>query len=370
VLASSPCDGLEDVIGALKRQVAVSALLAGVVCVAAATASAGPSISAKKAEAQRVLGELQQLDAAAQRANSRYQLATQKLKGVEAQLAINKQALGVARVNLGRAQHALAQRLFAVYTSQDQQSSLAMILGAKSLDDLVSRLEAANTVTDQDSTLIREVVSFQHAIVRHRAGLRLARVEQRKLVSARAAAKRSVDNRLASAQRLYNSVRSEIGQLEAQQRAAQLAAASRAESAAQAAQTAAQLGGSIGPIPGARYSQVVSIAMQYLGVPYVWGGASPSGFDCSGLVMYVYAQVGISLPHNTVAQWNYPGAVSVPRNQLEPGDLVFFDGLGHVGIYIGNNEFIHAPHTGAVVSIDSITGWYAANYDGAKRILH
>jgi peptidoglycan DL-endopeptidase CwlO len=60
----------------------------------------------------------------------------------------------------------------------------------------------------------------------------------------------------------------------------------------------------------------------------------------------------------------------VPRNQLEPGDLVFFAGLGHVGIYIGNNQFIHAPHTGSVVSIESLTGWYAAEYDGAKRILH
>jgi len=110
--------------------------------------------------------------------------------------------------------------------------------------------------------------------------------------------------------------------------------------------------------------------MQYLGVPYVWGGASPSGFDCSGLVMYVYAQVGISLPHNTVAQWSYPRAVSVPRSELQPGDLVFFAGLGHVGIYVGNGQFIHAPHTGDVVRIDSLGGsWYASEYVGAKRIL-
>ena len=110
--------------------------------------------------------------------------------------------------------------------------------------------------------------------------------------------------------------------------------------------------------------------MQYLGVPYVFGGESPRGFDCSGLVAYVYAQVGVSLPHYTVAQWGYADSVSVPRNQLEPGDLVFFYGLGHVGIYVGGGNFIHAPHTGSVVRIDSLSeAGYSSEYDGAKRIL-
>jgi cell wall-associated NlpC family hydrolase len=117
-------------------------------------------------------------------------------------------------------------------------------------------------------------------------------------------------------------------------------------------------------------SGVVSLAVQYLGVPYVWAGASPTGFDCSGLVQYVYGQLGVSLPHNTVQQWNDPRAVSVPRNQLQAGDLVFFNGLDHVGIYVGHGYFIDAPHTGAFVRIDRLDdGWYAANYDGAKRIV-
>jgi cell wall-associated NlpC family hydrolase len=117
-------------------------------------------------------------------------------------------------------------------------------------------------------------------------------------------------------------------------------------------------------------SSVVSLAVQYLGVPYVWAGASPTGFDCSGLVQYVYKQLGVSLPHNTVLQWNDPRAVSVPQNQLQAGDLVFFNGLDHVGIYVGHGYFIDAPHTGAFVRIDSLhEGWYAANYDGAKRIV-
>jgi cell wall-associated NlpC family hydrolase len=113
---------------------------------------------------------------------------------------------------------------------------------------------------------------------------------------------------------------------------------------------------------------VVGIATKYLGVPYVWGGASPeTGFDCSGLVTFVFAQRGISLPHYAASQYNY--GIPVPRDQLEPGDLVFFHALGHVGIYIGNDEFIHAPHTGDVVKISSLDEFsYASSYVGARRL--
>jgi cell wall-associated NlpC family hydrolase len=124
--------------------------------------------------------------------------------------------------------------------------------------------------------------------------------------------------------------------------------------------------GSASVAPPSQYTGVVGIAMRYLGVQYVWGGSSPSGFDCSGLVAYVYAQVGVSLPHYTGALWNV--GVPVSRSDLQPGDLVFFDGLGHVGIYIGGNSFIHAPHTGDVVRISSISGWYADTYVGARRV--
>ena len=106
--------------------------------------------------------------------------------------------------------------------------------------------------------------------------------------------------------------------------------------------------------------------MNYLGVPYVFGGGTPSGFDCSGLVMYVYAQLGIQLPHFAAAQYTF--GVPVSRANLQPGDLVFFDALGHVGIWIGGGELIDAPHTGSVVSIHSLSGWYASHYVGARRL--
>jgi cell wall-associated NlpC family hydrolase len=120
--------------------------------------------------------------------------------------------------------------------------------------------------------------------------------------------------------------------------------------------------------PPSTHGGVVGVAMSQLGTSYVWGGAAPGGFDCSGLVMWAYAQVGVSLPHSTYSQ--YSAGVPVSRDQLQPGDLVFFDGLGHVGLYIGGGQFVHAPHTGDVVKISSLSeGWYSSTYVGARRIL-
>ena len=119
--------------------------------------------------------------------------------------------------------------------------------------------------------------------------------------------------------------------------------------------------------PPAQYGGVVGIAMQYLGVPYRWGGADPSGFDCSGFAMYVFAKVGVSLPHHAATQYGMGTPVS--KDQLAPGDLVFFSGLGHMGIYIGGGQFIHAPRTGDVVKISNLSdAWYAAGYVGARRL--
>jgi cell wall-associated NlpC family hydrolase len=125
------------------------------------------------------------------------------------------------------------------------------------------------------------------------------------------------------------------------------------------------------PGNGGLGDQAVALAERFLGVPYVWGGASPTtGFDCSGLVQYVYGQLGVTLTHYTGAQ--YHEGIPVPASQLLPGDLVFFEpssaGPQHVGIYIGNGEFVDAPHTGDVVRIANLDDSpYASDYVGAVR---
>ena len=128
------------------------------------------------------------------------------------------------------------------------------------------------------------------------------------------------------------------------------------------------------PSSGTVGGKAVQIALQYLGVPYLWGGANPiTGFDCSGLTMYVYAQLGIHLTHYTGSQF-YEGA-RVPPWALQPGDLVFFEpsaaGPQHEGMYIGSDQFIQAPHTGDVVKISSLSEpQYAFDFVGAVRPFH
>jgi len=121
------------------------------------------------------------------------------------------------------------------------------------------------------------------------------------------------------------------------------------------------------PAEPSRSQTVVELAKRHVGAPYRWGGSSPSGFDCSGLVRYVYAQVGVSLPHNAAQQYRL--GTPVTRDGLEPGDLVFFDRLRHNGIYVGDGLFIHARQTGRGVNIASLDdGWYASHWVGARRL--
>ncbi len=119
------------------------------------------------------------------------------------------------------------------------------------------------------------------------------------------------------------------------------------------------------PKPPTLAARAVSLARAELGVPYRYGGASPSGFDCSGLVMWVYGRLGIALPHNAAALFAVGRPVSTQH--LRPGDLVFFHGLGHVGIYIGEGRMIHAPQTGERVEIEAL-GERSGDLEGARRI--
>jgi cell wall-associated NlpC family hydrolase len=114
--------------------------------------------------------------------------------------------------------------------------------------------------------------------------------------------------------------------------------------------------------------RAAALAVREVGVPYRWGGASPAGFDCSGLVYWAYGRLGIELPHSSYALYDLGRRVARPT--MKPGDLLFFSGLGHVGIYIGRGRMVHAPHSGTRVQIvDLRHSPYGARLTGVRRIV-
>ena len=116
--------------------------------------------------------------------------------------------------------------------------------------------------------------------------------------------------------------------------------------------------------PAERNAEAAAVALDQRGTPYVYGGSGPGGFDCSGLASYAFAQVGAAVPHNTNAIWGaFP---KVPRTSLRVGDMVFFSGLGHVGIYVGKGRYVHSPHTGDVVRVEALAS--RDDYVGAVRV--
>jgi cell wall-associated NlpC family hydrolase len=364
--------------GATRRQ-ALALLIVLTAALAAAYPAFGDRIGDKQAEAERVMGEITQLDAQLEHAINAYDQATVELTRIQHSLHVNTKELGVARHSLHRAEGDLATRLRLLYIRGSGGTTIDVLIGARSLDDLINRIDTVNRVSDQATAVLGEVQQFRRMVVRERGQLRHAKARQVELVQERARQKADIESGLAQRQELLSSIKDEIARLQAEEaaRQAELRAQLAARLAAQQeAQQQALVDSPVGASavtpqasapPPSQYGGVVGIAMQYLGTPYVWGGESPGGFDCSGFVAYVYAQVGISLPHYTGAQWNTGSPVSA--DQLEPGDLVFFNGLGHVGNYIGGGQFIHAPHTGDVVKISSLSdSWYASSFDGGRRL--
>ena len=344
-------------------------LTAGAVA-ASGIASASP-ISAKRAEAQQVQAQIQQAQSSLERQIEAYNRVHDDYDATRTKLQRSRELLGVAKANLGRAQKNLAASLTQAYKNGDNDD-LAYLLASSSFSDLVDNVSVLEKASNASGQLLTTIVKYKKEVSTQEATLQTETAKLHQELGEMAQRKQAIQSQISSLNAREAQISSDIKRLidEEQRRqdaAARAAAAAATGGGTSSSSTSSSTGGSI-PIPpsGTLGGQAVAIAMQYLGTPYVWGGASPGGFDCSGLVMYVYGQLGVSLPHNAAMQ--YGVGVAVPRSALEPGDLVFFDGLGHVGIYVGNGAFIHAPHTGDVVRVSSLSGYYSSAFVGARRV--
>ncbi|ENK1243995.1 C40 family peptidase [Clostridium sporogenes] len=245
-----------------------------------------------------------------------------------------------------------------------------IILESKGLSDLITRVDTVKKVMGFDQGVIKELKTKKEEIKDKKVALNKKSEEIVQLKSEnekKLASLKSEKSKTELAAENLRKQKEEAAQRQAAQRQVAQASVSQSRGGSSVSVEAPASSGSSSssssssssnkPAPPAAHGDVVGYAMQFQGVPYVWGGTSPSGFDCSGFVQYVYRNAaGIELPRDTYGQIG--AGTRVSQDQLQPGDLVF-PHTGHVGIYIGGGQMIHAPQTGDVVKISSVYKFYA-----------
>jgi cell wall-associated NlpC family hydrolase len=340
-----------------------------------ASASAGP-IAAKKARLAAVRAQLDKVYAQSDMAVERYNEAASRLDDVQDRIVRTRHLLKVAEYKLGLANDHLTARAAQVYKA-DSAGILDVIFASRTFDDLLTQLDVMQRMTENDAQMAHAADVYREEVDDRRVALEEDRKAAARLVAEREESKAQVLALQSQLEGTAGGLQDEIADLEAKAAAAAKAKAEAAARAASVADTSSSGsssggsgsssgsgGGTVVDPGGSGHSAVVAIAQRYIGVPYVWGGSTPNGFDCSGLAMYCYAQIGIGIPRGATDQQHASRSVSL--SALQPGDLVFFGSASyshHVGIYVGGGSMIHAPHTGAVVGYGSISGaWIGGRF--------
>jgi cell wall-associated NlpC family hydrolase len=317
-------------------------------------------IAEKKARLARVQAKLQAVHEKVDIAVEKYNQANSQLKTVQQQIKENEHLLKVAEYNLAIANRHLQARAQSIYKTRDV-SLVDVLFASNTFDDLVTQLDLMERLGNNDVDTVKSIAAYTADIKDRRVKLDADKKAAAELVKERAAQKNAVVSLQRDLEGMTAGLKADIRREQQRQAAAARAAAERA--AAQTRSAGASNNVVVDP-GGSGRSAVVAIAQQYLGVPYVWGGASPSGFDCSGLTMYCYAKIGIGMAHGATLQQR--ASTPVPLNALQPGDLVFFGNASfshHVGIYVGGGTMIHAPRTGSVVSYSSMShAWIGGRF--------
>ena len=371
--------------------IAVAALLAGATLLGASPASGQSNIEDKRAEARQVAAQLDALSARYERLSDRSNEAQTELDDVKDGITQAEARLADTVEERDQRQAELQTYAVDAYLGGPDNSALTVAVDSRDEREMPLRLGYLDTVTGNRAQFIEDLAATEQDVQDRVGDLQVRKDEAQVLVAEIGQAAAEAQAAIDEEQQLQSQIDAELESLIEQQRAAEAAArqaeleaAAAAQAAAQAAAPAAGTGGSGGgagtgggsptagpppsssggspaptppPSSGGRPTPAppasgaagaVAAAMSMQGVPYRWAGADPSGFDCSGLMMWAWARAGRSLPHSSAAQYGATRRISA--GDLQPGDLVFYGSpIHHVSMYIGGGNTVHAPHTGDVV---------------------
>jgi cell wall-associated NlpC family hydrolase len=337
--------GSTTLIGTLRWRgagISLGLLAAGALMMTTGVAGAAPQPTVSQVQ-QR----LAQLTTQAQRLEQQYALAQQQLSAANQQLSAINTEVARDQDRFAVLQGKMAQFATAAYEN-GQFSSPEALLTSGSAPKI---LKEYSFLAELSSSANSQIKAFVAAA--------------RQLDNAQQSAQRVRDGELALKDKLAGE-KAQNAKLTAQQQSllAQLTPAQQAAvSPGAGGTTVAQ-----DPVPtSSQAGKAVQFAYDQLGCPYVFGGTGPcnNGFDCSGLTMSAWAAAGVSIPRTSEEQW--AGLPHVSTSDLEPGDILVFNGAGHVGIYVGGGMLIDAPHTGLDVEKVALSGWYLQTLDGAVR---
>jgi peptidoglycan DL-endopeptidase CwlO len=325
-------------------------------------ASADPAVSQRQARLAATRAEVARLDRRAELLTERYDRATWLLGVLGRRIRQTTQRLALEQRRLRAHERLLADLLVQNYKTP-VPSDTDIVLGAGNLGEATVIIETRDRFDRSVSDAVAQVRGDRDAVRRHRLELQTSRSAARARRDGIRRTRGLIQEKLIRRRLLVSRLGQELVVAEAADRAGQAQLALEAQAWIRADRRTSR-----GDGPAQVRDAIALDALAQIGVPYRWGGASPSGFDCSGLIMWLYARQGISLPHFAAAQ--FQAGVQVPADQLEIGDLVFFHHLDHVGLYIGHGLVVHAPHMGDVVRIAVLDeGWLSATYAGATRVI-
>lgn len=320
----------------------------------------GAPIDDKRGQAAQIASQIEELDTQLEVAAEDYNEARSAYDAVSAEVASNEAKAAELTARQDQLEGNLAVRVTGMYR-QGPLGALELLLGSTSFEEFAITWDLLQDMNNHDAAQVSELKRTRAELQTVLERLAIQQAEAKAHADVMAARKGEIEGQLAERQQLLSGVEAEIAQIVREQEAAR----ARAAAAAAAARAKATPSTDYGNPTRAPRSEVVNIALSKLGAPYKWAASGPNSFDCSGFTMWVYAQVGIALPHSSRAQINVGERVS--RDNLKPGDLVFFgrSSIHHVGIYIGGGNFVHSPNTGDVVKVTSLAS--RSDYFGACR---